>query len=144
MTCIGLVFECPLCFVTYSCHLIHVFWLSFWQVVSGGVASNQYFRHCLRHVCDMNSAALICPPQELCTDNGIMVAWWVLELWQLYIPYLFPSFPCVGAFNSNWVEGDMLIHFVNLLMYVFVCEVGKFCMSPRSPQHDLRYGLIRA
>nr|XP_022308729.1 probable tRNA N6-adenosine threonylcarbamoyltransferase, mitochondrial [Crassostrea virginica] len=44
-------------------------------VVSGGVASNQYFRHCLRHVCDMNSATLICPPQELCTDNGIMVAW---------------------------------------------------------------------
>ncbi|XP_023665721.1 tRNA N6-adenosine threonylcarbamoyltransferase, mitochondrial [Paramormyrops kingsleyae] len=44
-------------------------------VVSGGVASNQYIRHTLKMVTDATGLQLICPPPELCTDNGVMIAW---------------------------------------------------------------------
>ena len=47
------------------------------QVASGGVASNMYYRQGLTQVCDMFSCQLICPPPHLCTDNGIMIAWYV-------------------------------------------------------------------
>ena len=48
----------------------------FIQVVSGGVACNQYFRQGLQTVCDEFDCEMICPPPHLCTDNGIMIAWW--------------------------------------------------------------------
>ncbi|KAK7484909.1 hypothetical protein BaRGS_00023829 [Batillaria attramentaria] len=44
-------------------------------VVSGGVASNAYLRGGLQKVCEQNSCHLVCPPAQLCTDNGIMIAW---------------------------------------------------------------------
>ncbi|XP_069471745.1 tRNA N6-adenosine threonylcarbamoyltransferase, mitochondrial isoform X2 [Ambystoma mexicanum] len=44
-------------------------------VVSGGVASNQYIRRCLKNVTNATGLALRCPPPRLCTDNGIMIAW---------------------------------------------------------------------
>ena len=47
----------------------------FLQVVSGGVACNQYFREGLQKVCDDFDCELVCPPPHLCTDNGIMIAW---------------------------------------------------------------------
>lgn len=40
------------------------------QVVSGGVASNQYVRARLDQVVKKNSLQLVCPPPSLCTDNG--------------------------------------------------------------------------
>jgi tRNA A37 threonylcarbamoyltransferase TsaD len=40
------------------------------QVVSGGVASNQYVRARLDTVVKKNGLQLVCPPPRLCTDNG--------------------------------------------------------------------------
>lgn len=40
------------------------------QVVSGGVASNQYVRARLDRVVKKYSLQLVCPPPKLCTDNG--------------------------------------------------------------------------
>lgn len=40
------------------------------QVVSGGVASNQYVRAQLDMVVKKNGLQLVCPPPRLCTDNG--------------------------------------------------------------------------
>ncbi|XXG43144.1 hypothetical protein AAC387_Pa01g3251 [Persea americana] len=48
-------------------------------VVSGGVASNLYVRSRLDHVVTMNGLRLVCPPPNLCTDNGVMVAWTGIE-----------------------------------------------------------------
>ncbi|KAG9464910.1 hypothetical protein GDO78_019222 [Eleutherodactylus coqui] len=44
-------------------------------VVSGGVASNEYIRKALQTLTDSMDMSLLCPPPELCTDNGIMIAW---------------------------------------------------------------------
>ncbi|KAK0135775.1 putative tRNA N6-adenosine threonylcarbamoyltransferase, mitochondrial [Merluccius polli] len=44
-------------------------------VVSGGVASNQYFRKALTVITDATGLHLLCPPASLCTDNGVMIAW---------------------------------------------------------------------
>ncbi|KPP62916.1 hypothetical protein Z043_118864 [Scleropages formosus] len=44
-------------------------------VVSGGVASNQYIRKILKIITDATGLLLLCPPSELCTDNGVMIAW---------------------------------------------------------------------
>ncbi|XP_020596911.1 probable tRNA N6-adenosine threonylcarbamoyltransferase, mitochondrial isoform X2 [Phalaenopsis equestris] len=49
------------------------------QVVSGGVASNQYVRSRLSYVVEKNHIRLVCPPPKLCTDNGVMVAWTGIE-----------------------------------------------------------------
>lgn len=44
-------------------------------VVAGGVARNQALRAALLEVCTAGGADLVCPPPQLCTDNGVMVAW---------------------------------------------------------------------
>ncbi|XP_075036133.1 tRNA N6-adenosine threonylcarbamoyltransferase, mitochondrial isoform X3 [Mixophyes fleayi] len=44
-------------------------------VVSGGVASNGYVRKMLQHLTDDMDMSVLCPPPQLCTDNGVMVAW---------------------------------------------------------------------
>ncbi|RUS90970.1 hypothetical protein EGW08_001274 [Elysia chlorotica] len=44
-------------------------------VLSGGVASNLYIRTKLSELCSAYDYRLVCPPQKLCTDNGIMIAW---------------------------------------------------------------------
>ncbi|KAG2326217.1 hypothetical protein Bca52824_008945 [Brassica carinata] len=49
------------------------------QVVSGGVASNQYVRFRLNNIVENKNLKLVCPPPSLCTDNGVMVAWTGLE-----------------------------------------------------------------
>ncbi|CAL1385553.1 unnamed protein product [Linum trigynum] len=48
-------------------------------VVSGGVASNKYVRSRLYTVVEKNDLKLVCPPPNLCTDNGVMVAWTGIE-----------------------------------------------------------------
>lgn len=53
-------------------------------VVSGGVASNSYFRHIMRSMLDVrgyNHLRVECPPVSLCTDNALMIAWAALEMW---------------------------------------------------------------
>ncbi|KAI8978656.1 Gcp-like domain-containing protein [Pilobolus umbonatus] len=51
-------------------------------VVSGGVASNQFFRSRLEALAASYHLPLICPPPVLCTDNGVMIAWAGLERYQ--------------------------------------------------------------
>ena len=45
------------------------------QVLSGGVASNEYIRQGLADVAEMFDCQIACPPARLCTDNGVMIAW---------------------------------------------------------------------
>uniref|UniRef100_A0A2P2I5D0 N(6)-L-threonylcarbamoyladenine synthase n=1 Tax=Hirondellea gigas TaxID=1518452 RepID=A0A2P2I5D0_9CRUS len=45
-------------------------------VVSGGVASNKCLREWLQKLCSIEGGyRVVCPPPELCTDNGVMIAW---------------------------------------------------------------------
>ena len=48
-------------------------------VVAGGVAANGYLRGRLKVLAAEHGFSLIAPPPELCTDNGIMVAWAGIE-----------------------------------------------------------------
>lgn len=48
-------------------------------VVAGGVASNLYVRQKLQELASSASLDLVCPPPNLCTDNGVMVAWTGVE-----------------------------------------------------------------
>lgn len=45
------------------------------QVVSGGVACNNFIAKGLKIVCDELDYKLVRPPAKLCTDNGVMIAW---------------------------------------------------------------------
>ncbi|XP_014664381.1 PREDICTED: probable tRNA N6-adenosine threonylcarbamoyltransferase, mitochondrial isoform X1 [Priapulus caudatus] len=44
-------------------------------VLSGGVACNSFIRQVIGQLCDHHEYDLVCPPPQLCTDNGVMVAW---------------------------------------------------------------------
>lgn len=48
-------------------------------VVAGGVAANLHLRACLERAVKEFDIILIAPPVNLCTDNGVMVAWAGLE-----------------------------------------------------------------
>ena len=48
-------------------------------VVAGGVAANGYLRSRLAAAAAAHGFSLVAPPPELCTDNGIMVAWAGIE-----------------------------------------------------------------
>ena len=56
------------------------------QVVSGGVASNQYLRSQLESLTSSYGYSLHCPPPRLCTDNGVMIAWSVTTVRLPLIP----------------------------------------------------------
>lgn len=43
--------------------------------MSGGVASNKFIRTMIQKLCDEVGYKLIVPPPQLCTDNGVMIAW---------------------------------------------------------------------
>lgn len=54
-------------------------------VVAGGVASNRYLMHILRGILDVRGYShieLVCPPLPLCTDNGAMIAWTGMEMYE--------------------------------------------------------------
>ncbi|XP_044004034.1 probable tRNA N6-adenosine threonylcarbamoyltransferase, mitochondrial [Aphidius gifuensis] len=51
-------------------------------VVSGGVACNDFIAKCLNVVCEEMDYRLVRPPPQLCTDNGIMIAWNGIERWR--------------------------------------------------------------
>ncbi|KAI8639822.1 Gcp-like domain-containing protein [Parasitella parasitica] len=51
-------------------------------VISGGVASNTLFRTRLEALANTYNLPLLCPPPQLCTDNGVMIAWAGLERFQ--------------------------------------------------------------
>ncbi|XP_037542202.1 probable tRNA N6-adenosine threonylcarbamoyltransferase, mitochondrial [Nematolebias whitei] len=44
-------------------------------VLSGGVASNEHIREVLTFTAESTGLRLRCPPANLCTDNGVMIAW---------------------------------------------------------------------
>ncbi|KRY33109.1 putative tRNA N6-adenosine threonylcarbamoyltransferase, mitochondrial [Trichinella spiralis] len=52
-------------------------------VISGGVASNDYFRSGFQFICSNSGYELRCPPPELCTDNGTMIAWYGAEKYNI-------------------------------------------------------------
>ncbi len=52
-------------------------------VLSGGVASNELLRSSLNKIILSKKMDFYVPPVELCTDNGIMVAWAGLERYRL-------------------------------------------------------------
>ena len=44
-------------------------------VVAGGVAANLYLRSRLQELCNKSNLLFAAPPINLCTDNGVMIAW---------------------------------------------------------------------
>ncbi len=52
-------------------------------VIAGGVAANQYLRTTLETLGSHNSLSVVAPPLDLCTDNGIMIAWAGFERFRL-------------------------------------------------------------
>ena len=75
----GLLCSCSIVFSAIESAFRSLLFLPYpTQVVSGGVASNAYLRNGLQMVCEQNTCHLVCPPPHLCTDNGIMIAWYVL------------------------------------------------------------------
>jgi N6-L-threonylcarbamoyladenine synthase len=44
-------------------------------VAAGGVAANEAIRKVLARIASEAGTALVVPPPELCTDNGVMIAW---------------------------------------------------------------------
>ncbi|MGO8801028.1 MAG: tRNA (adenosine(37)-N6)-threonylcarbamoyltransferase complex transferase subunit TsaD [Roseiarcus sp.] len=48
-------------------------------VIAGGVAANGAIRHALMRFCAQSGLRLVAPPQNLCTDNGAMIAWTGIE-----------------------------------------------------------------
>eukprot|EP00466_Bigelowiella_natans_P005261 jgi/Bigna1/71731/fgenesh1_pg.16_\ len=52
-------------------------------VLAGGVAANMQLREAVRKLCKEKKLRLAVPPVELCTDNGVMVAWTGIERMKL-------------------------------------------------------------
>lgn len=48
-------------------------------VVAGGVAANTVLRQRLVRLCEDHGFVFHAPPQPLCTDNGVMIAWAAME-----------------------------------------------------------------
>jgi N6-L-threonylcarbamoyladenine synthase len=48
-------------------------------ILSGGVASNMYFRQRFERVCHSHGVDFFVPSARLCTDNGVMIAWALKE-----------------------------------------------------------------
>ena len=48
-------------------------------VVAGGVAANRFLRSRLLALCGSDGYRFVAPPQELCTDNAVMIAWAGIE-----------------------------------------------------------------
>jgi N6-L-threonylcarbamoyladenine synthase len=48
-------------------------------VIAGGVAANQAIRSALTRFSAQSGLKLVAPPQNLCTDNGAMIAWAGIE-----------------------------------------------------------------
>ncbi|KAL3307183.1 putative tRNA N6-adenosine threonylcarbamoyltransferase, mitochondrial, partial [Cichlidogyrus casuarinus] len=44
-------------------------------IFSGGVAANSFLRSAVQHLANENDLHFSAPPQRLCTDNGVMIAW---------------------------------------------------------------------
>lgn len=47
-------------------------------VVSGGVASNRFFRNGIDKISKHYGMSAVFPPVKYCTDNGVMIAWYTI------------------------------------------------------------------
>jgi N6-L-threonylcarbamoyladenine synthase len=54
--------------------------------IAGGVAANQYLRHILAIGAERAGWRFYAPPQNLCGDNAVMVAWAALSRWRRGLP----------------------------------------------------------
>ncbi|CAK9299255.1 unnamed protein product [Gordionus sp. m RMFG-2023] len=70
--------------------------------VSGGVASNNYIRTSLQKLCQTWKWNLHIPDPELCTDNGVMIAWNAIE-----------KIKSLTNKNQNICDYDLLIKKIN-------------------------------
>lgn len=70
-------------------------------VMSGGVAANEALRKRMRRLRSIKH--LICPPPEMCTDNGIMIAWTGLLMLQYGIK---PMDPANIKYDPRWKLGN--------------------------------------
>jgi N6-L-threonylcarbamoyladenine synthase len=67
-------------------------------VVAGGVAANRAIRVTLTALCDRHGFAFVAPPQRLCTDNAVMIAWAAAERHAAGLPHQ----PLDVAPRSRW------------------------------------------
>ena len=44
-------------------------------VISGGCAANQFITNAIKNYCQTESVQVFIPPKNLCSDNGVMIAW---------------------------------------------------------------------
>lgn len=51
------------------------------QVISGGVARNNFFAKALEILCSEKGFQFVRTPPQLCNDNGVMIAWNGCERW---------------------------------------------------------------
>lgn len=51
------------------------------QVISGGVACNNFLARALEIVCSEKGFKLVRTPSKWCNDNGVMIAWNGVERW---------------------------------------------------------------
>ncbi|CDW55222.1 O sialoglycoprotein endopeptidase [Trichuris trichiura] len=77
-------------------------------VVSGGVASNSYFRRGFEYVCQSNGYELLLPPPSLCTDNGVMIAWLGVEKYVAGSDIL-QDFPDEYPVQARYIVSAMLL-----------------------------------
>ncbi|PSN33976.1 putative tRNA N6-adenosine threonylcarbamoyltransferase [Blattella germanica] len=77
-------------------------------VVSGGVACNGFIKRALDLVCQDMGYLLAVPPPNLCTDNGIMIAWNGMERWKAQIGIAEDldsvDIDSKSPFGDNWTE----------------------------------------
>lgn len=71
-------------------------------IVSGGVACNDFIYKGLSILCKDNNYEINRPPKELCTDNGVMIAWNGLEKWRAGIDL-------TSNVNSVNIEADSIL-----------------------------------
>ncbi|KAM3962949.1 tRNA N6-adenosine threonylcarbamoyltransferase, mitochondrial [Aphomia sociella] len=80
-------------------------------VVSGGVACNNYIFKALTRLCNENNYKIFRPSHNLCTDNGVMIAWNGLEKWRQNIDVVtnfhFLDIEAVSPLGENLISDVM-------------------------------------
>lgn len=88
------------------------------QVVSGGVASNQYVRSRLNKIVEKKGLQLVCPPPSLCTDNGS----------SLTLPHVV-SFYATSRFDSSFLACIDLKIADTQFVFPFICDRHNDCLG---------------
>lgn len=78
--------------------------------MSGGVACNNYIIRGLKLVCDEMNYEMFVPPKELCTDNGVMIAWNGMEKWNAGVDIYTPTYIDSVEVEPKWVYEYLHCH----------------------------------